>query len=247
MFIALDAEAPSDRKIFTLIYRLRYICVMEISVAEIARMRGLSPRRVLQLIAAGEISARRVGGQWLIEQSEILKSPRLARPMSARMAWGLIYLMSGQESPHLGPTERSRLRSRLNALVNQARNGDHVIPQLSSLLRERARTVSLRARPEALIDIRLDKRLILSGISDPRSRMSAGEEVEAYVRPGDVQSLMRDWFLVEGSWSTSNVRLHVADMSFSEAPLGLIIADLADHARPREQGEAERLLAAVAL
>ena len=134
---------------------------METSVAEIARMRGLSPRRVLQLIAAGEISARRVGGQWLIDQSEILRSPRLARPMSTRMAWGLIDLMSGQESPHLGPTERSRLRTRLKTLVNHARNGDDVIPQLSSLLRERARTVSLRARPETVKEVRLDKRLIL--------------------------------------------------------------------------------------
>ena len=220
---------------------------MELSVAEVAQQRGVSSRRVLQLIAGGDIFARRVGGRWLIEERETNKRPRLSRPMSHRMAWALINLMSGQKPEDLDPTEYSRLRRRLGELVERARIGEEIAAGLSSLLRARGHVVFLRVQPESLRDLREDSRLVLSGISDPRSGMSAGDEVEAYVRPADFDSVVSDWFLIERTASSPNVLLHVADFTFAEAPLGLVIADLADHARPREDGEAERLLASVEL
>jgi excisionase family DNA binding protein len=243
----LSARGDLANGTLTLIYHLPYICVMELSVRDVALQRGVSSRRVLQLIASGEINARRVGGQWLVEQRELLKRPRLARPMSHKMAWAFIQMVSGQEVPDLDPTERLRLRVRMQEMISRSRAGEDVAPQLSSLLRDRAREVSFRVEPGAVQELREDKRLLLSGISDPRSRMSAGEEIEAYVRPAHLDSLISDWFLIEQSTAPSNVLLHVADIDLSEVPVGLIIADLADRGRPREDGEVERLLAMVQL
>jgi hypothetical protein len=167
--------------------------------------------------------------------------------MSHKMAWAFIQMVSGQEVPDLDPTERLRLRVRMQEMISRSRAGEDVAPQLSSLLRDRAREVSFRVEPGAVQELREDKRLLLSGISDPRSRMSAGEEIEAYVRPAHLDSLISDWFLIEQSTAPSNVLLHVADIDLSEVPVGLIIADLADRGRPREDGEVERLLAMVQL
>ena len=47
-----------------------------------------------------------------------------------------------------------------------------------------------------------DPRLVPSGISDPRSAMSAGNGAEGYVRPSDVEALMRDYLMAESAEAT---------------------------------------------
>ena len=71
--------------------------------------------------------------------------------------------------------------------------------------------------------------------------MSAGREAEAYVRPGDVEQLMADHLMA--AVNPANVWLHVVDRPLARpAPLGLVIADLADHDRAREDARVGELL-----
>ena len=71
--------------------------------------------------------------------------------------------------------------------------------------------------------------------------MSAGREAEAYVRPGDVEQLMTDHLMA--AVNPANVWLHVVDRPLPRsAPLGLVIADLADHDRAREDARVGELL-----
>jgi hypothetical protein len=71
--------------------------------------------------------------------------------------------------------------------------------------------------------------------------MSAGREAEAYVRPGDVEQVMADHLMA--AVNPANVWLHVVDRLLPRpAPLGLVIADLADHDRAREDARVAELL-----
>jgi hypothetical protein len=104
----------------------------------------------------------------------------------------------------------------------------------------------------ALERLRDDPRIVLSGVSDPRAHLSVAQEFEGYVAPDHLRSLRRDYLLAKGG--SGNVILHVADlvqvMGFASgvgvlAPLGLVIADLADHHGPREDAQVRRLIAGV--
>ena len=89
--------------------------------------------------------------------------------------------------------------------------------------------------------IAADARFVLSGISDPRARLSSNGEFEGYVKGNDLAALTQDFLLVPSS--QPNVLLHVVDHAIgSPAPLGLVIADLADRNSPREDAQVARLL-----
>ncbi|AYG02999.1 hypothetical protein D7I44_05300 [Gryllotalpicola protaetiae] len=88
--------------------------------------------------------------------------------------------------------------------------------------------------------LRDDKRIALSGISAPESFMSAQAELEGYVMRSDIEPLAEDHYLSVGS--RNNVRLHIVADRLPEIGVGLIAADLADWRRPREDGQAARLV-----
>lgn len=151
--------------------------------------------------------------------------------MSGRMAWALL---DPSQMPGLSPAERSRIRSRVRQLED---------PELLSdwVRRRSARQRLYSAEPH---DVQQDSRLFLSGISDFRSMMSAGHQVEGYVLASEVEQLMDDYLLFEpSSPQEANIFLHVVDQLPREVSPLLIAADLADHGGPRELGQAERLIA----
>lgn len=212
---------------------------MEVSVTDIARARGVSARRVLQLIREGEIVARQVGGRWLIDERELNRRPRLGRPMSTRMAWAFVSLLSGEDPGGLDPAESARLKARIAKL----RDAAEPAALLSSWLRARGDLQKLRIPDLAIPELAGDARLLLSGVSDPRSGLSATHQVEGYARPEDVVGLERDHLLIPSI--EPNVYLHIADVALGpDVPLGLVIADLADHNGPREDAQVRRLLGA---
>ena len=212
---------------------------MEVSVTDIARARGVSARRVLQLIREGEIVARQVGGRWLIDERELNRRPRLGRPMSTRMAWAFVSLLSGEDPGGLDPAESARLKARIAKL----RDATEPAALLSSWLRARGDLQKLRIPDLAIPELAGDARLLLSGVSDPRSGLSATHQVEGYARPEDVVGLERDHLLIPSI--EPNVYLHIADVALGpDVPLGLVIADLADHNGPREDAQVRRLLGA---
>jgi excisionase family DNA binding protein len=211
---------------------------MEVGVKDVAAQLGVSDRRVRQLIDAGVLPARRVSGRLLVEETAIPRSRPVGRPMSPRIAWAFISMLSGDaDDMAVSLRELSRLEDKRRLLVT------HRAPALllRSWLTRRARLVRLATPPADIEDLIADPRVIPSGISDPRSGLSAGRELEGYVRPADVGPLMFEYLMAEVG--AANVWLHVAERPLSRpAPLGLVIADLADHDGPREDARVIELL-----
>jgi hypothetical protein len=168
---------------------------MDIGVPEFALRKGVSERRILQLIAKGDIKAR--------------------RSMSPKMA---------------------------NAFIDKGlRHHDQPALLLSSWLRKRAEVNKLRAHPADLRRLLLDKRIVASGISDPRSGISASDFVEGYGRKNSLKQLQKDYLLVPSE--DPNVLLRIINIRMPDPlPMGYVLADLADHVGPREGSQVERLL-----
>lgn len=205
---------------------------------EVSKMLEVSERRVRQLIAAGDLRARQVGGRWLVDVASVPNARRRGRPMTPRAAWGLIESVEGRRAPWLSPNDVVRLKHMRDRLRADPQ------PQLllKSWLVARADRYELSsAEPD---ELRRDPSIVLSGISDPRSRMSAADQVEAYVHVDFHQELLAEHLLVSSSGPRANVILHVSEIRPSApVPLLLLAADLADHDQPRELGRARELIA----
>jgi hypothetical protein len=211
---------------------------MDIGVPEFAARRGLSERRVLQLIKNGDVRARRSSARWFIDVGELSKRPNLRRPMSPKMANAFINLLSHGDAPDgLDPVEISRLRNRLEELHH------HENPAwlLSSWLRKRAEVIELQAHPADLHRLLSDKRIIASGINDPRSGISANDFVEGYVQKNSLKQIQKDYLLIPSE--DPNVLLRIISIPLQDPlPLGFVMADLADHNGQREESQVKRLL-----
>ena len=204
---------------------------------EVAERMGISDRRVRALLAAGQLAGRQVAGRWLVEEADLPRSQAIDRPRSPRMAWALLGLLSGDEPDDVAPSERVRLRQKRQQLLDDA----DAPRLLRSWLRRRAERRQLSIAARDLDELRSDARVLLSGISDPRSELSAAGEVELYVARSELEALVRDYLL--SALGRPNVIVHVTDRTLPVvAPVGLVVADLADLDRPREDKRAVELL-----
>ena len=211
---------------------------MDLSVAEYAQRRGISRQRALSMIRAGQISARRIGRSWVIDQRELNQRAAVGRPLGKRMAGILIDAISGGHHESLNAQDRffaAGYFDRLGSAEDPAR-------LLHSWMKSRQlRVVNVAANPADLGDIARDDRVVASGISDERSEMSAAREFEGYLASADLDGFLRENLLMDSD--SPNVRLHVVDERPARpVPLGLVLADLADWNRPREDGRVIELL-----
>lgn len=210
-----------------------------LSVREYAARQDISVGRVHQLIHKGAIQAEKIGSSWVIDESALSRQPPLSRPLSSANSWSFITLLSGIEPEHMGVKARWLLDRKCISLLESSAPAS----LLAGWLRNRAPVVTLHANARDLADLRSDERLVLSGISDDRAGLSSKHEVEAYVAPELAQQLISEYLLVEAK--TPNVWLHLARVDADadgRAPLGLVLADLADHAGPRESQRVKELL-----
>jgi hypothetical protein len=212
-----------------------------LSVKDYAARQGITVARVHQLIAGGAIKAHKIGSSWILPESELSRRPSVSRPMSVVNAWHFIALLSGaQPTSELDPKSRWRLDRKREALLE----APEPTWLLASWLRKRAPLLALHANSADLSDLRNDNRLVLTGISDERSGMASANEVEAYVEGEFAERIIEDYLLVSGE--KPNVWLHLAHVEADDhglAPIGLTIADLADHNGARENQRARELLA----
>lgn len=156
--------------------------------------------------------------------------------MSVRIAWALVEIGNGGAPDWVEARESYRLRRALDRLVAD----DEPEMLLRSWLASRAERQLLSA--SEIDALRADPRLVLSGLSDGRSGLSAAGNVEAYVRAEDAAAVRRDHLLVD-SGSNANVVLHVSPMVPDRpVPVLLLAADLADHDGPRELARARELI-----
>lgn len=210
---------------------------MEIGVREASQRLGVSDRRVRELINAGRIPARLIGGRYLVNEVDLVRAPAVSRPMSARIAWAFIALLSGDPPDGVSASELVRLRKKLAHL--------DVEPDPALLLRSwlarRCPARSYSAAPEDLAEIGQDERVVASGISDQRSGLSSAGEFEGYLAEDDVDGVAADYLL--SGIGKPNVVLHVHGLAHDmPAPIGVVLADLADRRSAREDGKVRELL-----
>lgn len=200
-------------------------------MSEAARRLGVNRSRIHQRIADGSLRAEKVGSIWLVDAAD-LRPPRRSRPMSRRMARALAELYDGGV-PGVSGAEMARLKVKVEAL----RSGpeEEVPATLSAWLADRAERVELAVHPQDVAQLRADRRLALSGISDPRAGLSSSAEVEAYVGRDDLGGLAEDYFLdLDHRPDAPNVVLHVLENPLAEPPRLFSAADLFDRRGARE-------------
>jgi len=209
--------------------------VAEETVSEFAEREKVSPRRVRALLEQGRLPARKVGGQWLIDQASAHR-PAPSRPLGARMQAGLLAILSGEQPEALSRAESARLRAYRNALLHSP-EPDRI---LGAWVRERA-ALKLQVAPSDVADLSEDQRLVKSGFSDPRAEIAAAGQLEARVAEADVDALRREYLLRPSD--RPNVLLHITDEKpSSPLPLGLLLVDLAQHDGVRERSRVAELL-----
>lgn len=223
----------------------RYICVMShtgahgprVTVAQAAEAAGLSRSRIDALIRAGKLSATKIGHQWVLDdpQQLVALTHRRGRPLSARMAWALMLGLDGVDTPWITAVERRRLREHRDRL----RRDPDPVARWQALAAGRARRIAyVGTDPAALLG---DAGVQASGLSDPRSGLSAGSVAEVYVHEDDWRRVVRRHLLVEPT-GRPDVWLHVSAYVPPRALRMQLAADLADHGGPRERGRSRAIL-----
>ena len=218
---------------------------MILGVNDAAKRMGVRPERVLKLIHDGRLEAQKVGSRWVIDESALaskvwVKSP--GRPMSAKSAMVLAQALEGKEPSDLSAVEKHRLQKHIRNLLA------HSDPksQLQSWFAARAPVLDFSVSDSDISELREDPRIKLSGISDPRSGLLPGNELEAYISKSELDRLRSEWFLVPAkNRQKANVILHVLDKLPAEIPALFSAMDLAEHPGPREQSAANSIIRSV--
>jgi excisionase family DNA binding protein len=102
----------------TLIFVEQKMSVMAVDVLEAARRLRVSPERVRQLIAAGDLAATRIAGRHVLDEDTVDElaertRPAAVRAFSRRLAWAAAALVDGEQPGWVSQSELSRLRRRL--------------------------------------------------------------------------------------------------------------------------------------
>jgi hypothetical protein len=213
---------------------------MEIGVAEAAGKLGVSVQRVHQLLSNGSLIGRRVGRQWILDEAQCNRNPAVSRPLSERMAWGLVDVVSGIREPHVAPSEKYRL----SKLADRLHSASEPADLLRSWMKLRAQRLPVACAPADLADLAADSRVRASGIADVRAGMSAAGELEGYIEKEHWNAIRKEFLLIPSA--RPNVFVHVVEGDLvGDLDPFLIAADLAEHNGPREDAQVRHLLAMV--
>ncbi|MGH9009300.1 MAG: helix-turn-helix domain-containing protein [Acidimicrobiia bacterium] len=217
---------------------------MEVGVAEASAWLGVSPQRVRQLAQEGLLPARRLGGRWVFDTEALdrrIETRRVGRPLSPRVAWGLIGLLESGEAPDLDPAERSRLRSRL-------RSGPE-LGELAQWCRNRSHVHWLAGHRSA------PSRLLHMGGAVPTGASAPGHDVldlgsaEVYLSADDAKRAISQLHLHPADPASANAVIRIPRAPCWPFPDGragpvTVALDLWDAFEPRSRRAARRLYAA---
>lgn len=207
-----------------------------LSVADAADELEVSPRRVRQMLAAGDLPGQRVGRSWAIDRADVerLRRSDVGRPWSAASAWAVLDLAAGR-NPELSPVERSRARKRL------AESG---LDGLVSRLRARSDRREMYAHPSALDRLGAERAAVRGGVSAAAEfdvDLIADGEAEVYIRVSKVKDLI-DRYALDGDSDRPNAVVRVVDddvWPFGDddrvAPWSVVAVDLLDANDERSQ------------
>ena len=215
-----------------------------LSVDAAARVLGVHPGRVRQLVAAGQLDAHKVGGRWLLPEAAVMErhdAQRPAgRPLSPRAAWGLLAGAAGQRASWLSPSEERRAR---------ARAAGWPLERWAWACQRRAVVHRLYAHSSVLGRLADDDRVVRSGASArsvPVDVIASGV-VEGYVDASQFGSLVGDYALHEGDRANVVLRVPPPELFVfgdeRDAPWPVVAVDLLDAGDDRSRRAAVALVA----
>lgn len=223
---------------------------MGATVDEAAQRLGRHPAEVRRLLAEGALRGRHRGHQWVVDEADLARiaghARRRGRPMSARRAWALLWLLEGRDPHWLTSVARSQVRARLVELAGT--DADH----WRGLLRGRAQVMRCRAHAASLPRLLSKADIVVA--SGPAQAASHGIDLvaldappEIYVRPDRWEELAAQLHVrpTHGEWNLT-VRLPPLWPFTGPAGPAVVAADLLDSAEPRAVVAGARVLAELA-
>jgi excisionase family DNA binding protein len=242
----------------TFVYSYGAMVVSEglITVEDAAKRLGISKKRVYGLTAAGALSPHPIGAnRYLLDSAEVearrAQGVVTGRPLDQLSAWAVLWLGLGRDDHDLGPgaaylarNTRWRVRQRLgNGPVSES------LAALAPRLRNRARSVQLRAHPSDLRRLVAEPSLVRTGVSaapDVGADLVAADEVEGYVSVDDMARLREKFFLEESRKPNVLLRVLQPPWPFPPdtrvAPATAVALDLLDSTDERTRRAGRELL-----
>jgi excisionase family DNA binding protein len=217
---------------------------MEIDVREAARRLGVNDSRVRQLLRAGDLRGRRLGGSWLILADDVVRLQRSGRrpgrPLAPKRAWAVLDLLDGGRAAWLSDSARSQVRRYL---------ADQVDPDADdwrAVLRGRSLVVDAAAHPAAVERLRRMDAVRSGGPNAAIGRgfdlVALAEPVPEFYVPEELwPALSRSLALREAADADLRLRVPKEVWPFVDPGLGrqgrvgdaVLAADLLEAAEPR--------------
>jgi excisionase family DNA binding protein len=239
----LDARSGIDAKMLVFRNNKRrsydYVMADLVSVSDAAEVLRLDRSRVRALAASGELSARKIGGVWLIDRASVERRREhpvpAGRPLSASNAWRVLLLASGEDvGKDVGPVARWRVRDAL---------GRRGLDGLQRLLRRHAEVHTFWGLPGELRRVRERDDVMLSGTSAAGGHhldLLSGDRVDVYVSGSRASGVERAHALAPAPGAVANVVLRLVPDDVWPllagrrlAPLAAVAIALAEDPDPR--------------
>ena len=212
---------------------------MEITSRQAAEQLGVTQQRIQTLFTAGDVRGRMVAGRLVVEsadiQARLARRPGRGRPLAARVAWGMLWDLSGESAHWLGASERSRLRTNVRKLTTE---------EVVLRVRRRATLHQYRILPTYVDRLAADAACVPSGVE---AASAVGADIvavgfaEVYTARSTHDRLVTQYAMVEGGNDADiNVNLRVLedDLIFllngrTHMPSAVVACDLMESPEPR--------------
>ena len=212
---------------------------MEITSRQAAEQLGVTQQRVQALFGSGDLGGRMVAGRLVVDSGDIkarlARRPGRGRPLAARVAWGVLWELSGERAHWLVASERSRLRTNIRKL-----NTDEVVLRV----RRRATLHRYRILPTYVARLAADAACVAGGVG---AASAVGADIvaigfaEVYTARSTRDRLVKQYAMVEGGNNADiNVNLRVLDDDLifllngrTHMPSAVVACDLMESPEPR--------------
>lgn len=221
----------SPRGPLTINFVFARLTVMEVlAVGEAAKRLGVSTRQVQHLAARGELHlvARGLVDRTSIDRHLATRQGSRRRAWSENTAWGAVAVLSGQQAPWMGVSQRSRLKQHLRHLtatgvVGRARN--------------RAQALCYEGHPQAANRLRHD--IVDTSDAAQALGLADADRVDGYVAAENLRTIVTRHALVETPDGQYILRATTMDLSvvraLADSSLVLAALDLAESLDVRER------------